>query len=143
MGFKIEFDTGKLDRIAREYTKRGGKMAELLPQVGEYMERTVFDRIGAKEDWRGQPFKELSPDYKRSKKKNRDRILVATGRMVDSLTYDIVESGKELRVGFGDKKARYHMSSEPRSKIPERNPLGISQKDKREIEKLANEIYQL
>lgn len=140
-GYKIEFDIGPLEKAIRKYTRKGGKLKPLLEQAGEIVERSTFERIGRKENVGGSKFKELSPAYKKRKKKNKDRILVETGRMVDSLTWDMA-SDNEVRIGFGDEKARYHMSDEPRSKMPLRNPLGVSDDDVKEIEAVAEDLLQ-
>ena len=141
-GYRIEFDTAPLEKALKKFTKKGGKVKELLEQAGEIVERSTFERIGRKENVDGSSFAPLSPAYKKRKKKNKERILVETGRMVDSLAWDMA-SDNEVRVGFGDAKAKFHCDPDtPRSKIPLRNPLGVSDGDVKEIQQAAEDLLQ-
>ena len=140
-GYEIKFDTAPLEKAFKKFTRKGGAMRDLLQQAGEIVERSTFERIGRKENVGGSSFAPLSPAYKKRKRKNKERILVETGRMVDSLAWDMA-SDNEVRVGFGDAKAQFHMADGPRSKIPLRNPLGVSDDDVKEIQQVAEDLLQ-
>ena len=49
-GYRIEFDTAPLEKALKKFTKKGGKVKELLEQAGEIVERSTFERIGRKEN---------------------------------------------------------------------------------------------
>lgn len=136
-GFRVDFDTSKLQKVAKKYIRKGGKLRTLLEQSGERVERSTFRRIGKKQNVDGSKFTPLTPGYKKRKPKNKNKILVLTGRMVSSLTYDVV-SDDEVRVGFGDEKAKYLMNDESG-----RQPLGVSDEDIAEIGRIAEDILDL
>ena len=136
-GFRIDFDTRGLERIAKKYIRKGGKLTTLLEQAGARIERNTLQRIENKKNVDGSRFKELSPRYKKKKKKNKHRILVATGLMVKTLTYDVLRE-EEVRIGFGDEKAKWLIYDGSG-----REPLGVSPSDVVDISEIAEDILDL
>jgi hypothetical protein len=136
-GFRVDFDTRALLKVAKKYTRKGGKMRTLLEQAGERVERNTFRRIGRKQNVDGSGFKELSKEYKKRKTKNKNKILVYHNTMVPTLTWAMV-SDDEVRVGFGDEKAKFLIYDGSG-----REPLGVSDTDVQEIAQIAEDILDL
>ena len=136
-GIKIEFDNKELAKIAKKYIRKGGKMRTLLEQAGAHVEKATYRRIQQKKNTDGTSFKPLSPAYKKRKPKNKNKILVETGLMTSTLTYSVVRDD-EVRVGFGDEKAKYLIYEGS-----DREPLGVSSADIEEIKNLAEDILDL
>jgi hypothetical protein len=136
-GFRVDFDTRALQKVAKKYIRKGGKLRTLLEQAGAHIEKATWRRIQQKKNLDGSAFAKLSPEYKRRKKLNKNKILVYYKTMTETLTYNMV-SDDEVRIGFGDEKAKWLIF--PGS---QREPLGANDADIVEIANIAEDILDL
>lgn len=113
----------------------------LLPEIWEAIENYNIDFVAAigeelsemlKDEIKAQSFdhRALNRVYKEWKIKSGldPRILIATGRMVDKITYRVELAGEEVQIGiFGDKRnatlLRFHEFGT--RTIPERSTLRV------------------
>lgn len=136
-GARIEFTvdtvTPTLQRALRSF--QGDSRNLLLNDIGEYLLRSTRERGKTQRSPSGQPWRPLSPRYKKFKDRKRPgvRMLVFDFHMQgDQLAYQV--AGDNLFVGtnapYG---ARQHFGDEGDGGIPGRPWLGLSREDEDEI----------
>lgn len=79
---------------------------DLLAQLGEYLLGSTKDRFKAQTDPQGQHWRALSPRYLAAKKRNRDKILTASGLLRDQMAFQI--EADAVLVGSNLKYAGIH-----------------------------------
>lgn len=95
--FDVEFNSQAAQDALNTYAQGMGDMKILLADIGEYLLRTHMQRFKTQTAPDGTPWRALSPAYKKSKKKNKDRILFLDGYLANTLRYQI--DNDELRLG--------------------------------------------
>lgn len=78
--------------------------AELMPRLGEYLQRTTQDRFKTQTAPDGTPWTPLQPRYARRKKYNQDKVLTLRGYLRSGIHYqvtapDTVEVGTNTKYG--------------------------------------------
>lgn len=103
----ISFEIDAKDVVAalNRVSRRLENMKPVFEDIGEYVEFSVETRFERKLSPEGKPWKALRPSTKASKR-NKGRILVESGRMLDSLGRNATDSFVDI--GFSDKKALWH-----------------------------------
>ncbi|MDD5762213.1 MAG: phage virion morphogenesis protein [bacterium] len=155
---EIEVD----DRDIREALSRlAAKVRDLTPamkNIGEYLQRSTWERFGQQKDPSGKPWARLKPSTLARKKTSK--ILIESSRLRDSIAYragsDQVEVGTNVEYAaihqFGGKTRPHKIKARPGkalfwpgashpvasvnhpgSQIPARPFLGVSDEDKSEI----------
>lgn len=107
----------------------------MLLDMGEELLQSTRDRLvrGVSPD--GQPFQPLSPAYQAIKPKNKGRVLIREGDLVDQLGYQVEDDA--LRVGTPKVYGATHQFGDDERGIPQREFLGISDTDVLELEDIA------
>lgn len=98
------------------------------------IEKEIFAKEGNATKW-----KALTPAYAKIKQKKYGSlpILQATGKMYSEFTSDagnVTQTAQEMTFKFSQ-PAGYHMSKEPRSKMPYRSSLDLTDEQERQIVK--------
>lgn len=137
--FTIDTVTPTLQHAMRSL--RGESRDLLLNDIGEYLLRSTRDRNKTQRSPTGQPWKPLSPAYKKYKDRKRPgvRMLVFDFHMQgDQLSYQV--AGDNLFVGtnavYG---ARHQFGDEGDDGMPARPWLGLSAEDQEEIELIVDD----
>jgi|SRR6056297_1880325 len=107
----------------------------LLEQWAAAINVETIHRFKNKTDPDGKAWQELSPSYRESKPKNKDRILILEGTMFESLHYIIRSDG--FLYGAGDWKAPKHQYGEG---VPKREFIGFSKTYEPIALKLGEEV---
>lgn len=134
----------QLDRAFNRVTQMITDFRDIWPAVADAfyeIEREQFSSQGGK--GASGKWAALSPAYAVYKAKAfpGQPILQATGSMVDSLTnkdaLDAIFRADPMELTIGSKApyALLHQTGAPRSKLPARPPISLSENDKRKIQK--------
>lgn len=84
-----------------------GNTAPLLARIGEYLQDATRDRFKSQSGPDGTVWQALQPRYQRRKKRNKDRILVLSGRLHGFITYQ-PDGDDAVRVGTKEKYGAIH-----------------------------------
>lgn len=136
--------------------RRLGKLADagrdltpVFSDIGEYLVRVTKDRFRTQTAPDGTSWKPLSELYRKSKKRNKDKILTLDGYLSGTINYNAarehVDVGSALIYAgthqFGAAKGSFGMTESgrpiPWGEIPERPFLGLSKADAVEVEQLV------
>lgn len=129
----------------QQLLRKTGNLEPAFRDIGEYLLRSHDVRWRAAIDPDGNPWAPLSAATLAKKRKNADKILVESGRLMNSLDY--VASPDSLLFGtnsiygaihqFGAEQGAFGTTSRgapiPWGDIPAREFIGISGEDEREI----------
>ncbi len=136
-------------RRLRKLAVAGQDLTPVFRDIGEYLLRTTKERFRDQEDPTGRPWKSLSDDYRKGKRRNQDKILTLDGYLGGTLNYNARPT--ELALGspmeyagshqFGAEAGAFGSTAKgqpiPFGDIPERAFLGLSSSDETEIEQLV------
>ena len=107
--------------------------APLMHQIGQMLSNSTVERFHTATDPDGKPWERLKPATILGK--GHDKILVASGDMLDSITFS---SQKLSAFIFSDDanqgKVEGHQSGNPARNLPKRAIFGFSQGDKANVE---------
>ncbi len=145
---EIVVDDRKILRELERLAKATGNLRPALKNIGDYLQRSTWERFDAQKDPSGKPWAPLHP-VTLARKKGK-KILVESSRLRDSVVYRADDD--EVRVGTNVAYAAIHQfggkikprggralffpgASHPVSSvtIPARPFLGISDEDRSEI----------
>ena len=121
-------------------------VSELLPRIGEYVQRTTQERFRTQTDHEGKPWQKLSEITKARKQKNSDKILTERGYLRQSIRWQELPGGKAVAIGTNSIYGATHQlgaAKAPRGRgpwgaIPARPYLGLSSADEKHILALVN-----
>lgn len=144
-GVRIEYDQADLQRLDNYIEKLlavPGAMQSAYASIGEYLLLSHRDRFDAQTDPKGKPWQPLSKKYMASKRKRRSRgsgaILRLDGYLRDLLRYDATAEG--LLFGTDRIYGATHQFGDEKRGIPQREFLGISQKDEESIADILEDL---
>lgn len=123
---KIEFDDVALQRALSRLVASSNDLAPAFRGVGEMLLRSHEERFARQVDSKGRPWQELSPEYKKRKPRNKNKILTLYGHL-RRLVYQA--SGSYLDFGSPWIYAATQFLGDPRRGIPARDGLGLSAQD--------------
>ena len=132
-GTHLTITTSELDRLqasVRILADGVRDTSTLMPQLGEYLQRSTQERFRTQTDPDGGAWAALQPRTRERKRHNRDKILTQRGYLRKHIYYQVTAPGR-VEV-FSDRVyAATHQFG--RDEIPARPFLGLSSKDKDEI----------
>lgn len=143
IGISTESATAVSD-VLTQLVKNLDNLAPALGNVGEHLMLTHRDHFDEQRSPDGDPWQPLSPDYAKSKKKNKDKILRLNDILRDTLAYNVGD--KSLEFGTNMEYGAMHQfggTSDmiPRlAAIPARPFLGLSQDDEKEVIEILYEF---
>ena len=127
----ITYDFKELRGALDQLKERSADAEPAWRDIGEYLLNSHRERFLQQVDPESHPWKALNPEYKKRKKKNRDKVLILDGYLRDTLRYrpssDQVELGTNRIYG-----ATHQLGDEDRG-IPARQFLGVSDGDEVEM----------
>ncbi|TMO98716.1 phage virion morphogenesis protein [Pseudoalteromonas sp. S3260] len=130
--------------VLTQLVKNLDNLAPALGNVGEHLMLTHRDHFDEQRSPDGDPWQALSPDYAKSKKKNKDKILRLNDILRDTFAYNVgdesLEFGTNIEYGaihqFGGTSDMI-----PRlAAIPARPFLGLSADDETEVIEILSEF---
>ena len=139
-GARIEIELKGLDRVQKrlnELARRLEDPTDAFADIGEYVVEQTDKRIRAGVSPDGTPWPPLTEATRRSKKKNKDKPLLLTGALFDSIHAETGRTG--VVVGSDRKYAATHQFGRPAAGIPARPFLGLSDADIAEIERIISD----
>lgn len=88
-----------LEFLLRQIAPEGRK--DMLSDMGEYLLRSTRQRFKKNRQQApdGTKWRELSPAYKKRKKRNKERILTFRGHLQSTLAWQLTNNGETLEVG--------------------------------------------
>lgn len=97
------------DAQARALLQRLGEpvAADLMPRLGEYLQRATQDRFKTQTAPDGTAWQALQPDYAKSKKYNQDKVLTLRGYLRRGIHYQVT-GPTEVEVGSNTVYAAAH-----------------------------------
>lgn len=98
-------DTGAAEELRRLADL--GDTREVLPKLGEYLQRATQGRFKSQTAPDGTPWAPLQPAYARSKKYQKDKILTLRGYLRSTIRYQ-VEDAQSVSVGTDRPYGRIH-----------------------------------
>ncbi|RJP17901.1 MAG: phage virion morphogenesis protein [Deltaproteobacteria bacterium] len=155
---KIEVDDREIREALSRLASKVRNLAPAMKNIGEYLQRSTWERFGAQKDPQGKPWAKLKPGTLARKKTSK--ILIESSGLRDSIHYEA--SSDSVSVGtdkiyaaihqFGGKTSPHTIRpsrkkalfwpgashpvgsvNHPGSQIPARPFLGVSDEDKSEI----------
>lgn len=154
MPASLRFELIGLDAAGRRLGRLADAGRDLTPvfaDIGEYLVRTTKDRFRSQTDPSGRPWKPLSDDYRKRKKRNKDKVLTLDGYLSGTINYNAarahVDVGSPMEYAgthqFGAAKGAFGSTATgqpiPFGEIPERPFLGLSRDDAAEVELLVRD----
>ncbi|NNG44982.1 phage virion morphogenesis protein [Pseudoalteromonas sp. NEC-BIFX-2020_002] len=130
--------------VLTQLVKNLDNLAPALGNVGEHLMLTHRDHFDEQRSPDGDPWQALSPDYAKSKKKNKDKILRLNDILRDTFAYNVGD--ESLEFGTNMEYAAIHQfggTSDmiPRlAVIPARPFLGLSQDDEKEVIEILSDF---
>src|SRR5262245_44678687 len=118
--FEVDIDGAELARLVARYETRAGDLTDPLRVVAEMLTAAVSDKF----DQQGPGWPPLAPSTLAKRRGSVAQILVDTGRLAASIHGDAGPDFAEASTSVS--YAVYHVSSEPRSKIPLRDFFDLS-----------------
>ena len=136
----FEATQSKLESIARM------DLGELLPRIGEYVQRTTQERFRTQTDPEGKPWQALAASTLAKKTKNRDKILTEHGWLRSRINWRVLPDGRSVAIGTPMIYGATHQFRAPKAPrgrgpwgaIPARRYLGLSDADKKHLIALVN-----
>lgn len=121
MSREVTLDTRELAAALSQFVDRAQDLSEPMATIAEMMVTAVQDKF----DTGGPGWQDLADSTKQQRRGSEYQILVDTGILSGSIAGD---SGKDFaEVGTSVEYAVYHVSAEPRSKIPLRDFFDLPQ----------------
>lgn len=105
-GITLEFDATDAKEALKSVGAKLSDAAPLLRDIGEYLLIAHWNRFKIMQSPDGAPWRPLSPDYLRDKKKNKNRILYLDGYLSSTLRYQV--NGETLLFGSNRPYAAIH-----------------------------------
>ncbi|MBH0026285.1 phage virion morphogenesis protein [Pseudoalteromonas sp. SWN29] len=146
-GARIEISTEgatAVSDVLTQLVKNLDNLAPALGNVGEHLMLTHRDHFDEQRSPDGDPWQALSPDYAKSKKKNKDKILRLNDILRDTFAYNVGD--ESLEFGTNMEYGAIHQfggSSDmiPRlAAIPARPFLGLSSNDEKEVIEILSDF---
>ncbi|WP_257325611.1 phage virion morphogenesis protein [Pseudoalteromonas rhizosphaerae] len=146
-GARIDISTegaAAVSDVLTQLVKNLDNLAPALGNVGEHLMLTHRDHFDEQRSPDGDPWQSLSPDYAKSKKKNKDKILRLNDILRDTFAYNVGD--ESLEFGTNMEYAAMHQfggTSDmiPRlAAIPARPFLGLSADDEIEVIEILSEF---
>ncbi len=105
-----------------------GNLRPFYLDIGEALLNSTRERFTTQTAPDGSPWAQLSPDYKKRKKKHPDLILTLNGYLRGTLDYSATKD--ELRLGSPLPYAAAQHFGDPEINLPAREILGLSDEDR-------------
>ncbi len=83
----ITYDFKELRGALDQLKERSADAKPAWRDIGEYLLNSHRERFLQQVDPEGNPWEALNPEYKKRKKKNRDKVLILDGYLRDTLRY--------------------------------------------------------
>lgn len=93
--------SARLERLATSGTQ------DLMPQIGEYLQRSTEKRFKTQTAPDGTPWRALQPNYAKRKKYHKDKILTLRGYLRRSIRYQVTDPST-VEVGTNVEYAAIH-----------------------------------
>lgn len=123
----IDLVDDEISGYLRRLLARLGDLTPVNRDMGEMLLNSHRRRFETQTAPDGSPWAQLSPDYKKRKKKNQDKILTLEGRLHGTLNY---QAGPfELLLGSPLIYAAAQHFGRPEINLPARETLGLSDED--------------
>jgi len=146
-GAKIQISTQGAQAVSDVLTqliKNANNLAPALGNVGEHLMLTHRDHFDEQRSPDGTPWQALSPDYAKSKKKNKDKILRLNDILRDTFAYNIGDESLEFGTNLIYAAIQHYggASDMPPSlaAIPARPLIGLSDDDEKEVIEILSEF---
>lgn len=123
----IEIDDREIRDGLRALEDRLGNLRPFYRDIGEALLNSTRERFTTQTAPDGSPWAQLSPDYKKRKKKHPDLILTLNGYLRGTLDYSATKD--ELRIGTPMIYGAAHQFGRPEINLPARLFLGLSDED--------------
>lgn len=145
-GITYTLDVAALDAVKR-LNRSISNPAPLLRDIGEYLMIAHMRRFATQTSPEGTPWQPLSPEYQKSKKKNKNRILYLDGYLANLLRYQLQGDNELL---FGSDRvyaAIHHFGGQITRKgktwnMPARPFVGVSDSENTEIAQITMDYLQ-
>lgn len=123
----IEIDDREIRDGLRALETKLGDLRPVFRDIGEALLNSTRERFNTQTAPDGSPWAQLSPDYKKRKKKHSDLILTLNGYLRGTLNYQATRD--ELRVGTPMIYGASKQFGRPEINEPAREFLGLSDDD--------------
>lgn len=133
---RIDYDDAAVRQSLKKLLDKLGNLTPVFQDIGESLlisHRERFDRAISPD---GIPWAELSPDYQKRKRRNRDKILVLDG-WLRQLHY--AASDAELDLGTDRIYGATHQFGDASRNIPARPFLGLDEAERATVLDLLEE----
>lgn len=133
---RIDYDDAAVRQSLKKLLDKLGNLKPVFQDIGESLlisHRERFERAISPD---GIPWAELSPDYQKRKRRNRDKILVLDG-WLRQLHY--IANDAELDLGTDRIYGATHQFGDPARNIPARPFLGLDEAERATVLDLLEE----
>ena len=135
--FEIQIDDHSVRDGLAQLRRATGDLTPFFQDLGEALLNSTRARFRSQTAPDESPWAELSPAYRKRKKRNRKKILTLFGRLRRTLRYQATPD--ELQVGTALIYGATHQFGRPEKNIPARPFLGLSDEDQHRISTLLRE----
>lgn len=139
-GAYVTVNDREVRQALRKLERRAGNLREAFQDIGESLKISYRERFERQEAPSGEPWAPLSEEYRRRKRKNRDRILMLEGYLADMPRYRTTPD--ELEFGTNRIYGATHQFGDPSRGIPARPFLGLSDDDEQMVLEILEEFLQ-
>lgn len=136
-GATVEFDDREVRAAIERAVQAMGDPSPMFRSMGEYLLIAHDRHFADQKSPAGVTWRALSPRYQAHKKKNKDRVLILDGYLLNTLRYQV--SSTELLFGSNRVYAAAQHFGYPRRKLPARPFLGTSTEDNQELSLIARD----
>ena len=127
---EITVDDTEIRQALEQLQAKLGDLTPVFRDLGEALKISHRERFSRGVGPDGQPWPELSPGYRATKKKNKDKKLVLDGWLRE-LHYQA--GGTELRLGTDRLYGATHQFGDPARHIPARPFLGLDEAEQAHV----------
>lgn len=129
-GSFVEITVAEIRKALEQLQAKLGDLTPVFRDLGEALKISHRERFSRGVGPDGQPWPELSPGYRATKKKNKDKKLVLDGWLRE-LHYQA--GGTELRLGTDRLYGATHQFGDPARHIPARPFLGLDEAEQAHV----------
>jgi phage virion morphogenesis protein len=124
----VTLDDRDLQQLFARLIDAGTDLGPVFSDIGEHLIESHQQRFEDQQSPDGEPWLPLKEKSKARKKKNRDKILIESGDLMGSLSYDVDSEG--LLFGTNKIYGATHQFGDDDRNIPQREWLGLSNSDR-------------
>lgn len=126
-GANVTLDDAQLQRLFKDLIKQGSDLEPVFRDIGEHLLISHPERFEQQVSPDGDLWEPLAPKTKARKKRNKSKILIESGDLMEMLSYDA--DSDELLFGTNKIYGATHQFGDEDRNIPAREWLGLSDDD--------------